>query len=91
MPSPVACKLVQGDLNPHMDFRSIYSTIVDKWLHMDPMRIISGTHEQLAFLNRSRGCCCAAEQRDELAASQFIELQASPSAAGEHRSRNEVE
>ena len=31
-PSLDANKLVQGDLNPNMDFRSIYSTILDKWL-----------------------------------------------------------
>ena len=29
-------KLVQGDLNPNMDFRSIYSTILDKWLQPEP-------------------------------------------------------
>jgi uncharacterized protein (DUF1501 family) len=28
--------LVQGDLNPNMDFRSVYSTILDKWLGLSP-------------------------------------------------------
>src|SRR5499425_1595617 len=51
MPSLEAGKLVQGDLNPNMDFRGIYSTILDKWLHMDPVRIVNGTYEQLAFLH----------------------------------------
>jgi uncharacterized protein (DUF1501 family) len=51
MPSLEAGKLVQGDLNPNMDFRGIYSTILDKWLHMDPVRIVNGTYDQLAFLN----------------------------------------
>jgi uncharacterized protein (DUF1501 family) len=51
MPSLDAGKLVQGDLNPNMDFRDIYSTILDKWLHLDPVPIVNGTYEQLAFLN----------------------------------------
>ena len=44
-------KLVQGDLNPNMDFRGIYSTILDKWLKLDPEPIVNGTFEQPAFLN----------------------------------------
>ena len=51
MPSLEANKLVQGDLNPNMDFRGIYSTSLDKWLHMDPVRIVNGSYDQLAFLN----------------------------------------
>ena len=51
MPSLEAGKLVQGDLNPNMDFRSIYSTILDKWLKLNPAPIVNGTYEQLAFLN----------------------------------------
>jgi len=51
MPSLEARKLVQGDLNPNMDFRGIYSAILDKWLHIDPVPIVNGTYEQLAFLN----------------------------------------
>jgi len=50
-PSLKAEKLVQGDLNPSMDFRSIYSTILDKWMGMDPVPIVNGTYEQAAFLN----------------------------------------
>ncbi len=50
-PSLRAEKLVQGDLNPSMDFRSIYSTILDKWMGMDPVPIVNGTYEQPAFLN----------------------------------------
>jgi uncharacterized protein (DUF1501 family) len=50
-PSLKAEKLVQGDLNPSMDFRSIYSTILDKWMGMDPVPIVNGTYEQPAFLN----------------------------------------
>src|ERR1051325_6700711 len=51
MPSLEAGKLVQGDLNPNQDFRGIYSTILDKWLHMDPVPIVNGTYEQPGFLN----------------------------------------
>jgi uncharacterized protein (DUF1501 family) len=50
-PSLKAEKLVQGDLNPSMDFRGIYSTILDKWMGMDPVPIVNGTYEQPAFLN----------------------------------------
>ena len=50
-PSLDANKLVQGDLNPNMDFRSIYSTILDKWMHLNPAPIVNGTYEQPAFLN----------------------------------------
>jgi len=42
---------VQGDLNPSMDFRGIYSTILDKWLKIDPVAIVNGTYEQPAFLH----------------------------------------
>jgi hypothetical protein len=51
MPSLDASKLVQGDLNPNMDFRDIYSTILEKWLKLDPVPIVNGTYEQPAFLN----------------------------------------
>ena len=51
MPSLDASKLVQGDLNPNMDFRGIYSTILDKWMHLNPAPIVNGTYEQLGFLN----------------------------------------
>jgi uncharacterized protein (DUF1501 family) len=51
MPSLDAKKLVQGDLNPNMDFRGIYSTILDKWMRLDPVPIVNGRHEQPQFLN----------------------------------------
>jgi uncharacterized protein (DUF1501 family) len=37
MPSLEAAKLVQGDPHPNMDFRGIYSTILDRWMHLDPV------------------------------------------------------
>ena len=51
MPSLDDAKLVQGDLNPNMDFRGIYSTILEKWLHLDAKPIVNGWYEQPAFLN----------------------------------------
>jgi uncharacterized protein (DUF1501 family) len=50
-PSLKAEKLVQGDLNPSTDFRSIYSTILEQWLKLDPKPITGGRFEQPAFLN----------------------------------------
>jgi len=49
-PSLELGKLVQGDLNPSMDFRDVYSTILDKWLHVNPAPIVNGTYMQPAFL-----------------------------------------
>jgi uncharacterized protein (DUF1501 family) len=51
MPSLDARKLVQGDLNPNMDFRGIYSTILDRWMHLNPVPIVNGAYEQPAFLS----------------------------------------
>jgi uncharacterized protein (DUF1501 family) len=50
-PSLKAEHLVQGDLNPSMDFRNIYSTILAKWLKLDPKPIVGGRFDQPAFLN----------------------------------------
>ena len=51
MPSLDASKLVQGDLDPNMDFRSVYTTILDKWFGLNPAPIVNGTFEQPAYLN----------------------------------------
>jgi uncharacterized protein (DUF1501 family) len=51
MPSLKPEHLVQGDLNPNMDFRSVYSTILEKHLGLNPAPIVNGTFEQPAFLN----------------------------------------
>lgn len=50
-PSLKAEDLVQGDLNPNMDYRGVYSTILEKWLKLDAKPIVGGTFEQPAFLN----------------------------------------
>ncbi|MBI3326288.1 MAG: DUF1501 domain-containing protein [Nitrospinae bacterium] len=49
-PSRKAEDLVQGDLNPTMDFRSVYSTIAAQWMKLDAQTIVGGTFEQPAFL-----------------------------------------
>ena len=42
--------LTQGDLAPSYDFRGFYATLVDKWLGLDPVPIVGGQFEQMAFL-----------------------------------------
>ena len=40
-----------GDLLHTVDFRSVYATMLEKWLGMDSKPIIGGTFEQMDFLN----------------------------------------
>jgi uncharacterized protein (DUF1501 family) len=42
--------LTQGDLAPSYDFRGFYSTLVDRWLGLDAVPIVSGKFEQMAFV-----------------------------------------
>ncbi len=42
--------LTQGDLAPNYDFRGFYSTIVEKWLGLDPVPVVGGNFEQLSFV-----------------------------------------
>ena len=42
--------LSQGDMAPNYDFRGFYSTIIDKWLGLDPVPIVGGKFEQMAFI-----------------------------------------
>ena len=49
-PSLKSEDLLRGDLAPSYDFRGFYSTIVDKWLGLDPVPIVGGTFEQLDFI-----------------------------------------
>ena len=42
--------LLEGDLHFSQDFRGVYSTILDKWLGLDPAPIVGGHFEQPAFL-----------------------------------------
>ncbi len=40
-----------GDLLHTVDFRSVYATMLEKWMGMDSKPIVGGTFEQLDFLN----------------------------------------
>ncbi len=40
-----------GDLLHNVDFRSVYSTILDKWLGLNPKPIVGGSFEQIDFFN----------------------------------------
>ena len=42
--------LLEGDLHFNVDFRGVYGTLVEKWLGLDPVPIVNGSFEQLAFL-----------------------------------------
>jgi uncharacterized protein (DUF1501 family) len=50
-PSMKAEDLVQGDLNPNMDFRSVYTTLLEDWMKLDAKPIVNGTFEKPAFIN----------------------------------------
>jgi uncharacterized protein (DUF1501 family) len=43
-------KLEQGDLVPNQDYRGVYSTILEDWLHLDPVPIVNGHFEQPRFI-----------------------------------------
>ena len=42
--------LSQGDLAPNYDFRGFYSTIIERWLGLDPVPIVNGKFEQMDFV-----------------------------------------
>jgi uncharacterized protein (DUF1501 family) len=43
--------LEQGDMVPLVDFRGVYSTILEDWLGLDSKPIVGGNFEKFAFLN----------------------------------------
>ena len=49
-PSLKSQDLEQGDLVPNVDFRSIYSTILEDYMGMDAKPIVGGTFEKLGFI-----------------------------------------
>ena len=49
-PSTAPEDLEQGDLVPNVDFRSIYSTILENWMGLDANPLVGGTFEKLAFV-----------------------------------------
>ena len=42
--------LQQGDLAPNYDYRGFYSTIIERWLGLDPVPIVNGKFEQMDFV-----------------------------------------
>ena len=49
-PSMESRDLEQGDVVPNHDFRGLYSTILEDWLHLDAKPIVEGSFEKLAYL-----------------------------------------
>ena len=45
-------KQLEGDLQFNNDFRSTYSTILERWLGLDPVPITNGTYEQFEFIGK---------------------------------------
>ena len=43
-------KQLEGDMHFNNDFRSTYSTILDRWLGLDPVPITNGAYEQFDFI-----------------------------------------
>ena len=43
-------KQLEGDMHFNNDFRSTYSTILDRWLGIDPVPITNGSYEQFDFI-----------------------------------------
>jgi uncharacterized protein (DUF1501 family) len=50
-PETRAEALEQGDLVPNLDFRGVYSTILEDWMGLDPIPIVNGQFEQPKFLS----------------------------------------
>ncbi|SVB20262.1 uncharacterized protein METZ01_LOCUS173116 [marine metagenome] len=42
---------LEGDLRFNNDFRSIYSTIAERWLEVDPDIVSNGNYEQHEFIS----------------------------------------
>ena len=42
---------LEGDLHFNNDFRSIYSTIAERWLEVDPAIVSNGNYEQHEFIS----------------------------------------
>ena len=49
-PSLQPDQLVEGDLKFNNDFRGLYSTLLEKWLHLDAKPIVNGEFEQFDFI-----------------------------------------
>ena len=47
---PNLLDLEQGDLKVKVDFRQVYSTLLEKWLAVQPAKVIDGKYEPLKFI-----------------------------------------
>jgi uncharacterized protein (DUF1501 family) len=50
-PSLKAADLEQGDVVPNVDFRGVYTTILEDWLGLDAKPLVEGAFEKISFLN----------------------------------------
>ena len=50
-PSLKAADLEQGDVVPNVDFRGLYTTILEDWLHLDAKPLVEGAFEKISFLD----------------------------------------
>ena len=46
-------RLDQGDLIPSLDFRGVYSTLLEDWLKVDPVPIVGGHFESPSFITQT--------------------------------------
>ena len=49
-PSRKAADLQQGDLVPNLDFRGLYTTVLEDWMGLDAQPIVKGQFEKPRFL-----------------------------------------
>ena len=47
---PSLTDLADGDLKHGFDFRSVYATVLDRWLGTDPQKILGGNFERVDFI-----------------------------------------
>ncbi len=50
-PSLAADKLIEGDLAFNLDFRSVYTEILEDWLEVEAKPIVKGTYEKVGCFN----------------------------------------
>ena len=49
-PSLKESNLLEGDLQFNVDYRGVYGSMVENWLHLDPITVVGGNFEQLDFV-----------------------------------------
>ena len=42
--------LLEGDLQFNIDYRGVYGSMIEDWLHLDPIPVVGGNFEQLDFV-----------------------------------------